>query len=752
MIPTRHRPGRLRSFSNRYSRRRKIVVAAVLLAAVAVIIPVATYASYARTIADPERLMNHNNTGIVLLDKKGEVFYSRGVVKNIKQVKLSQISPDVPKALLASEDADFYSEPGFSIKSIVRAVFSNFSSGDLTGSGGSTITQQLVKNNLLTSNKNLLRKYQEISMAVAIDKRYTKDQILELYLNSVYFGNDSFGIESAARSYFGKSAKDLDLAQSSILIGLLPAPTGYSPITGDEKLAKKRQNYVLTRMVEEKNITPAQKQATLTQKLTYVPVATPEAGNAQHFALMTLAELSKKYGEERIARSGLRVTTTLDLNLQKTAEATVAKQIKSLSSLNTNNASLVAIDPKTGSIKALVGSVDYNNTVFGKVNMATAPRQPGSSFKPIYYTEALAQKKITAASVLKDEPTDFGGGYKPTNYDLRYHGNVTARRALAESMNIPAVEVMQKVGLNQSVSAAQRLGISTINDPNKYGLSLALGTAEAKLMDMTNAYAALANGGDQFQPVLISEVKNKFGDTVFSNKPKAKQVMNQGATYIMSSILSDERARFPLAGNKLSIGRPVAVKTGTTNDNKDAWTIGYTPSIVVGVWVGNNDSTPMKGVGGTLGAGPIWKATISSYVKGATEEQFTPPKDIVKVQVCNAAGSYSEYFVKGTETEFTCDTPKYNPSDQPKKVEREDTEQKPTADETAPTDNPTTPTSAGGAATQPTPTPTTGSGSGTSTPTEPSQPTETAPAPAPTPTAAPSPTGTAPTTTTPSNP
>lgn len=674
MVKISHSKPRRRRLIPHFSRRTKLVVAAfaLLFTGVLAYIPFWTYSQYASEIADRNRLMNHNNTGIVLLDRYGETFYSRGVTRDIKEVALTEISPTVVDALLASEDEDFYSNPGFSAKGIGRALYSNVTKGDLTGSGGSSITQQLVKNNLLTADKNFLRKYQEVSMAVAIDQKYTKNEILEMYLNSVYFGSDAYGIESAANNYFNKSAKELNLSESTMLVGLLPAPSAYSPTLGDPELAKVRQNYVLSRMVAEGMITTEEKAAAYNIQLAYKANDGP-VGKAYHFALMVLDELSEKYDEETITRSGLRVRTTLDLKWQSTAEAEVQKQVAKLASANATNGSLVAIDSKTGEVRALVGSADWNNEQFGKVNMAITPRQPGSSFKPLYFTEAIAQKKITAATVLKDEPTDFGNGYRPTNYDLKYSGDVSVRKALAASMNIPAVDVMRKIGVSNSIDTAQRLGISTIKDePERYGLALALGTAEARLLDMTNAYSAIANHGKQSNPVLIKEINDKFGEKIYEYEPEVRQVIDQNASYVMSSILSDEKARAPLWGDKFSIGRPVAVKSGTTNDNKDAWTIGYTPGVTVGVWVGNNNNMPMRGIGGSTGAGPIWRAAMTTYVQDTSVEDFQKPKSVIHIEICVVNTKYREFFIQGTEKGFKCSVPPPKAPAQPKKVDRED--------------------------------------------------------------------------------
>jgi 1A family penicillin-binding protein len=654
--------------------KRRLIIAGASLAAIAILIPITTYAYYAQDIRNRERLMNHNNTGVALLDKNGEVFYSRGEVKNMEEVKLADISPWVQKALIASEDKNFMTDSGFSITGTARAFINNVKGGDLNESGGSGITQQLVKNNLLNSDKTYFRKYQELSMAIAIERHYGKDEILDMYLNSVFFGNNAFGIGPAANYYFDKPAKDLDLAESSMLIGLLPAPSAYSPVTGDEKLGKERQEYVLTRMVEEAYITEDDKDKALAQKLTYHTPEVEQNGIAHHFALMVLDDLYKQYGEERVVRSGFRVKTSLDTGWQKSAEAIVSQQIAALSAKGARNGSVVAIDTNTGEIRALVGSADWNNTEYGKVNMAMQPRQPGSSFKPIYYAKAIEDKKITAATILHDEPTDFGAGYRPTNYDFKYRGDVTVRNALANSLNIPAVEVMEKIGVSTAAETARKMGIDTVTEPEKYGLSLALGTAEAPLLDMTNAYAAFAENGKQFTPTTIAEIKDKFDRRVYSYTPKANQVASEGASYIMSSILSDERARFPLAGSAFNIGRPAAVKTGTTNDNRDAWTIGYTPQLAIGVWVGNNSNEPMQGVGGSLGAGPIWKATMTNFLNGVPKEEFAVPPTVTRATVCSGSQRLTEYFIVGTAQALECKQAPRQEEKQDKKEEKKQEE------------------------------------------------------------------------------
>jgi len=635
-----------------FSRRKKILVIAGPIAAILILVPLITYLVLLRDISDPERLMNRNNTGVELVDKNDKVFFSSGTNKALKRLSLNEISDSLEKAAISSEDQDFYEHEGFSVRGILGAVFNQATGGE---GGGSTLTQQLVKNTLLSSDHSFLRKYQELFMAIAVEQEYTKDEILDMYLNSVHYGEGAYGIDEAARIYFNKSAAELDLAESSMLIGVLPAPSIYSPINGDPVKAKQRQTYVLKRMVEDGKITEAEKDAALAQPLTYAEVKTVEYTHAPHFTEMVIAELYKKYGEEKTKRSGFKIKTTLDLDWQQQAETIVSNQIALSTAGGGRNAALVAIDPKTGEVRALIGSSDYNNPVFGKVNMATTARQPGSSFKPIYVTEAIDQKVVTAATVLRDEATDFGGGYKPNNYDFKFRGDITLRNGLAQSLNIPAVKVMQKLGIDESVDKAREMGLSTIDKNADYGLSLALGAAEVKPLEMTNAYAAFADGGRQHETTLIDSIDNKYGETIYRHDNKSKRVQSSAASFIISDILSDNNARAPSFGSRLNIpGRKVAVKTGSTDDNRDAWTIGFTPSIAVGVWVGNNENEVMTS-GGSAMAGPIWSKSIQAFLGNTPAETFSQPSGVTKSTACTASGgSYEEYFMSGTVPSKNC--------------------------------------------------------------------------------------------------
>lgn len=640
------------------SRKQKIMVIAAPILLFLILTPIITYLLLANDIKDPERLMNRNNTGIVLQDVNGKAFYSVGRAEHRNNVPLNQISQPMQHALIASEDKDFYKHGGFNLFSIIRALVTR------TG-GGSTLTQQLVKNTLLSDEHSYLRKYQELFMAIAVEQNYTKDQILEMYLNSVYFGENAFGVEDAAKAYFNTTADKLDVAQSAMLVGVLPAPSAYSPISGSAEYAKERQTTVLTRMVNNNYITNEEKTAALSEELAYGSGGTNDNTVAPHFAEMVINQLSKKYGYETVMRSGYQVKTTLDLSAQTSLQDSVNAGMKHVNAMNGSNAAGLVLDPTNGEVRALVGSADYNNEKWGKVNMVTTARQPGSSFKPIYYSYALADGVITPATVLDDKVIDFGGGYTPRDADRSEtsRGQVTVRQALDWSLNIPSVHVMQSYTITKSMTAAKNLGITTLDDNKNYGLSLALGSAEVPLQQMTHAYAAFANQGQQYDMQLIQRIDNKFGKEIFKVEHSSKQVISKEGAYLTSNILSDNTTRSRIFGSSLTVrGHTVAVKTGTTNDNRDAWTIGYNPQYVVGVWVGNNDNTVMAS-GGSDMAGPIWRNTMTKLLSGKQNVAFTAPSSIVQKAVCTGTGglaqkaganTYNEYFMSGALPTANC--------------------------------------------------------------------------------------------------
>lgn len=648
--------------------KKRIFYGLVGLLGLIMLTPLLVYIAFASDLSDKDRIMNRSKTGLTLLDREGQAFFSFYQSKDIEYVPLTEIPKSTQQALIASEDKNFYTNPGFSIRGMIRAFIVNTQSGEIL-QGGSTITQGLVKNQLLSSERSFLRKIQEIILANEINRRFSKDDVLEMYLNSAYFGEGAFGIENAAESYFGIRASDLTLAQSALLIGLLPAPSTLSPISNDPESAFSRQKIVLNEMVEDGYITGIQADQALSEKIIFSPVKEDLNVFAPHFALYVKNELIKKYGEENVIRQGMTVRTTINRDWQVYAESTVQNRVSALAGRNASNGSAVAIDPKTGEILIMVGSANWNNENFGKVNMAISPRQPGSSFKPIIYAAALERLIITPASILRDRPTTFPGNYKPKNYDNRTRGPVTVRRALANSLNIPAVEVMQKTGIGDGLEMARRLGINSLSQNlSDHGLSLVLGTGEVSLVEMTGAYAVFANKGAYNKPTGIIEITDKYGKRIYKENPENRNALGEDVSFLISSILSDRNARAETFGSALNISRQAAVKTGTTEDYRDALTIGYTPNLAVGVWIGNNNNKPMDNIAGSLGAAPIWRDLAGYFLASLPNENFREPSNVIRRRVCPYIGTDTksatssaimEYFISGTQPSFDCDRGKF---------------------------------------------------------------------------------------------
>lgn len=652
--------------------KKKLLYAGLIVVIILIIIPPATYLYFAGDLKSKASIMNTQETGLTLLDRNGTPFYTYDLAKTISYVPITQIPKVTQYALVASEDKNFYTNPGFSITGIIRAFFADIFAGKIV-EGGSTITQELAKNAFLSSSQNILRKYQELVLAAELNRRFNKQDILELYLNSVYFGEGAFGIQNASETYFGIPANNLDLAQSALLIGVLPAPSIYSPLSNPPEYALQRQKIVLNEMVADGYISQDQANQAENETLTYnTTKSQPPANIAPHFALYIRDQLFKQYGEEAVVRDGFRVTTTLDSDLQQYAQTAVTNQVTYLKYDQATNGALVALNPKNGQILAMVGSYNWDDPKFGQTNMAVAPRQPGSSFKPIIYGRAFQDQLVTPATILQDVKTTFPGNYTPHDYDYRYRGNVTVRRALSNSLNIPAVEVMEKVGVPNGLDQAQKMGITTLQSANHYGLSFVLGSGEVPLIQMTNVYATFADQGVYHNTTGIIQIKDKYGNTV--SKPvnffsfmnvlnpfswfstttisNNQQVISPEAAYLITSILSDNAARAEEFDGALTIDRTAAVKTGTTDDFKDALTLGYTPSFVVGVWVGNNNDKPMDSVAGSLGAAPIWREVMEHYLIDDPNETFPMPSDIVTEDVCPYGAytaGYMEYFIDGTQ-------------------------------------------------------------------------------------------------------
>jgi membrane peptidoglycan carboxypeptidase len=495
-----------------------------------------------------------------------------------------------------------------------------------------------------------------------------------MYLNTAYFGNGAFGIERAAEKYFGKTAENLDLSESSYLAGLLTSPAALSPYSGNKEAAEERQELVLKNMLKLGMINDEEYSQAKSKDLAFQGSGEDINTIAPHFALAVRDQLIKKYGEDEVAQSGFVVKTTLNRKMQEEATQVLKSNESRLVSAGGSNGSIVAMDPKNGEVKAYVGSIDWNNDSFGKIDMVTSPRQPGSSFKPFVYAEALSEGLITPATILKDRPTTFripgcnyNCDYKPHDYDFSHRGDVTVRRALSNSLNIPAVEVMQRVGVESVLEKTSELGITSLSDnPEDYGLSLVLGAGNIPLIQMVGAYGAFANYGEFIQPTLISAIKDKNGKKVSLGSQETSEVWTPGIAFLISSILSDKDSRKLEFGNLLDTRIGAAVKTGTSEDYRDDWTIGYIPDLVLGVWVGNDDNSPMKGIPGSLGAGPIWKQLMNEYTIGMDFAGFIPPPSVVRVASCkikddSASGSAvlkGEYFVEGTEPGDCVEPPK----------------------------------------------------------------------------------------------
>jgi 1A family penicillin-binding protein len=590
-----------------------------------------------------------------IYDRNGVLLYQIYANQNRTIVPLSSIPEYLKEGTIAIEDKDFYKNPGFDVMAILRAAIADLSGEPLQG--GSTITQQLIKSTLLTPEKSISRKVKEIILAFWAERIYNKDQILEMYLNQVPYGGTAWGVEAASQTYFGKSVKDLSLSESAFLAGMPRAPSIYSPYGNTPNLWKERQKDVLKRMEELSYITSEQRRQAEEEQLVFLTPQTPIY--APHFVMYAKDFLTRKYGLPMVEKGGLNVITSLDLSIQDDVQKIVTDEVlKEGSIFNFSNAAALVTDPENGDIIAMVGSEDYDNPNSGNVNLTTSLRQPGSSIKLITYTAALSNG-FTAATILDDSPITYSnpwGSYSPVNYDGRFHGKIPLRIAFANSFNIPAVKTLNKIGIPTMIETAKKMGITTWNDPGKYGLSITLGAAETKMTDMATAYGTIANGGKRVDLNPVIKITDYKGSIVDEKKDVIeKQVINPSIAYIISNILADNRARAIEFGTNSALNIPghiVSVKTGTSDNKRDNWTIGYTPSFVVAVWVGNNNNQPMNQTlaSGITGAAPIWNQITTMLVNKLPQRNMVVPEDIV-AKPCNG---YLEYFVKGTEGTVSC--------------------------------------------------------------------------------------------------
>ncbi len=654
---------------------RRIGLWAFRLAAIGVFLIAVLFLYYSKYLPDPGKLVTRQvaeSTKIYARDNS-LLYEIHGEVKRTL-VKYEDISDYLKNATVAIEDKDFYKHHGISFSGIARSVFRAAVRLDTTGGGGSTITQQLVKNAILNNKKSIFgRKVPEAILSIELETKFKKEEILQMYLNEIPYGKNTYGAEAASQSYFGKHAKDLSLAESAYLASLPQAPSRYNPFGPNRALLDGRKDYVLSQMKEQGYINEEQEKQAKAEKVAFSQINT--GLTAPHFVFMVEDYLAQKFGEKTLQEGGLKVYTTLDPKLQKIAEDAVNKYADvNAKKYNGNNEALVAIDPKTGQILAMVGSKNY----FGKsepegcvgskctfdpqVNVAISPRQPGSSFKPYVYVTAFSKEnKYSPSTMLMDVVTNFGKfnnkDYIPTNYDGSEHGPVSIRQGLAGSLNIPAVKTLALVGVEKATETAHKLGITS--PLNNCGLSLVLGGCEVKLVDHVAAYSALANGGVKNEQTFILKIVDKTGQTEEEFQTHPQEILDPQAVYELISIMTDNNARaFVFGPNSPLIlpDRKVAAKTGTTNKWHDGWTLGFTPSLAAGVWVGNNNGDYLKkNADGVIVAAPIWHEFMLNALKGTPAEEFTRPNGIREVDVDTISGKLPTQLTPTTKKEVFAD-------------------------------------------------------------------------------------------------
>lgn len=626
---------------------KKVLKFFVLICFIGVIFLIVLLAYFAKDLPNPEELIGRISVeSTKIYDRTGKILlYDIHGQEKRTIISFEEISQDLREATIVAEDSNFYHHFGLDFKGIIRAFLSDLK-GQKISQGGSTITQQFIKNAILTPERTLSRKIREAILSIEMEIKYSKDEILGFYLNQVPYSSNAYGVEAAAQTFFNKRAKDLTIAESAILASLTKATTYYSPYGSHLEDLKTRQEYILDRMQQFGYITEEELSQAKKEEIRFAPASF--GIKAPHFVMYIREYLEDKYGKDYIEKSGLKVYTTLDWDFQQIAEQAVLEQVnKNIKNYNANNAALVAIDPRTGQILAMVGSKDYfgepspkgcipgKNCLFEpNVNVAIRSRQPGSSFKPFAYATAF-KNGFTPDTVVFDLKTEFNPNcsadgsqgkdqyglncYHPKNYNGKFSGPVILRNALAQSLNIPSVKTLYLAGINETINTAQDMGINTLNDRSRYGLSLVLGGGEVKLIEETSAYGVFANDGVKNYPAAILKIETNKGETLEEYKNKPVKVLEPQIARLISDILSDENARTPIFGSnsKLYIKeRPTAVKTGTTQEYKDGWTVGFTPSLVVGVWAGNNNNTPMRNGDGSAVAAPIWNEFFKkAYIK-----------------------------------------------------------------------------------------------------------------------------------------
>lgn len=615
--------------------RKKFWRAVKLAALGLVFFTSALFAWYAKDLPTPGKIRKRQAIeSTKIIDRDGELLYEVHGDQNRTILKAEDIPDTVKQATLTAEDRNFYNHIGVDFKGLARSVFRNVFTGSRVG--GSTITQQFVKNAILTNKKSLDRKIKELILSLEIEAMFSKDEILTFYLNEIPYGNNNYGIESAAKAFFGKDAKDLTLDESALLAAIPQRPTYFSPYGTHTDELKVRRNWILQSMVELGYSTQALADEAMSKEITVLPRR--DSIEAAHFVFYVREQLVEMFDEQTVEEGGLTVTTSLDVDFQRKAQDAINAGMSKVQSYNGSNAALVSVKPETGEILAMVGSHDYFDTEHdGNVNVTLAERQPGSSFKPIVYAAGF-KSKYNPGTVLWDVPTDFGN-YRPNNYNGNFNGPVTIRQALSNSLNIPAVKMLGLVGLDEALKTANDMGLTTLTDRDRYGLSLVLGGGEVRPLDMAGAFAVFANGGTYRPPVSILKVESPDGKVLFEHRQGKgeKEVLDPNIAAEITDILSDNNARSLVFGTRSALyfpNRPVAAKTGTTQEFRDAWTVGYTPGLSTAVWVGNNNNTPMRGgADGSVVAAPIFHTYIETALAGNDIRQFTKPSTLKSITV-----------------------------------------------------------------------------------------------------------------------
>src|SRR3989344_5001226 len=652
---------------------RFAALASVVGAVLGIVLFFAIFAWFSRSLPKPGEVIRHSGFSTKIYDRTGALLYDLYDQERRTPVVISELPESLLHATVATEDKDFYKHRGFDMLTVLRIPYNIIARQRVVG--GSTLTQQLVKNALLTNERTITRKFKEFVLSLQLERSFTKDQILEMYLNEAPYGGTAWGVGTAAEVYFNKSAKDLTLVESAILAGLPQRPSAYSPYTGKTDddgtpLWKVRAKGVLRRMKEDDYITDLAYEEAVAGLETVVFSRAQLSIKAPHFVFYIRDLLDQLYGEEVVTTAGFKVTTSLDLALHEQAQAIVAEEIDKVTSLNITNGAAMIMDPRTGEVLSMVGSRNFESEdIDGQFNVAVdGLHQPGSSIKPVTYL-ALLQQGYTPSSILVDPPTVFtpnetADAYEPKNYDGQFRGPVSVRNSLGSSLNVPAVKALATVGIDLFLQQAYDMGFVTLeptaDNKKRFGLAVTLGGAEVHLIDIVTAYSSFASGGKKVEPVAILKIEDQSGNTVFEHKPvEGQQLFSEALAFLINHILSDNAARALAFGTRslLNISPSVAVKTGTTNDQRYNWAIGWSQEVMVGAWVGNNDNSPMKVVAsGVSGATPIWRRImLLALDSGYGSPAWAVPEDVDQVLVDSISGnpehdgfaSRSDFALKG---------------------------------------------------------------------------------------------------------